>query len=105
MEQYLRAHVNYLQDDWSEWLPFAEFEANNQGSETTAVLPFFANLGYDPRWQLDLIATAPHEPDDQQACSAVEALSEIHDHLRAEMERAQLHYQENADEHPIPAPD
>src|SRR3978361_4553 len=46
MEQYLRAHVNYLQDDWAEWLPFAEFAVNNQASETTAVSPFFANHGY-----------------------------------------------------------
>jgi hypothetical protein len=29
MEQYLRAHVNYLQDDWAEWLLLAEFTANN----------------------------------------------------------------------------
>jgi transposase InsO family protein len=105
MEQYLRSYVNYLQDDWSEWLPLAEFASNNHTSETTAVSPFFANLGYDPRWQFDLTATAPHEPDDKGARSAVQALSEIHDHLRTEMHRAQLRYQENADEHRIPAPD
>jgi hypothetical protein len=105
MEQYLRAHVNYLQDDWSEWLSLAEFAANNQASETTAVSPFFANLGYDPRWQFDLTAAAPQEPDDQRARSTIEALSEIHDHLRSEMHRAQLRYQENADEHRMPAPD
>jgi hypothetical protein len=49
MEQYLRAHVNYLQDDWAEWLPLAEFAANNQASETTGSSPFFANKGFDPR--------------------------------------------------------
>jgi hypothetical protein len=30
MEQYLWAHDNYLQDDWAEWLPLAEFAVNNQ---------------------------------------------------------------------------
>ena len=105
MEQYLRSYVNYLQDDWSEWLPLAEFASNNHTSETTAVSPFFANLGYDPRWQFDLSAAAPRQPDDQRARSAVQALSEIHDHLRAEMHRAQLRHQENTDEHRIPAPD
>ena len=43
MEQYLRAYVNYQQDDWSLWLPMAEFAANNHASETTGVSPFFAN--------------------------------------------------------------
>ena len=47
MEQYLRSYVNYLQDDWVERLPLAEFVANNQVSETTGISPFFANYGYD----------------------------------------------------------
>jgi hypothetical protein len=29
MEQYFRVHVNCLQDDWADWLPLAEFAANN----------------------------------------------------------------------------
>ena len=37
MEQYLRVHVSYLQDDWVAWFPLAEFAANNQASETTSV--------------------------------------------------------------------
>jgi hypothetical protein len=28
MEQYLRAHVSYLQDDWADGLSLAEFAAN-----------------------------------------------------------------------------
>jgi hypothetical protein len=35
MEQYLGGHVNYLQEDWVEWLPLAEYAANNQASEST----------------------------------------------------------------------
>ena len=41
MEQYLRAFVSHQQDDWSDWLPMAEFAANNQQSETTQTTPFF----------------------------------------------------------------
>jgi hypothetical protein len=48
MEQYLWAHVNYSHDDWLEWLPLAEFAANNQASETTGSSPFFDNKGFDP---------------------------------------------------------
>jgi transposase InsO family protein len=60
MEQYLRCFVNYLQDNWNPWLPLSEFAANNQASESTGVSPFFANYGYDPRWQF-------HLPQEEQA--------------------------------------
>jgi len=105
MEQYLWSYVNYLQDDWADWLLIAEFASNKHTSETTAVPPFFANLGYDPHWQFDLSASLPNQAEDQQAHSAVKALSEIHDHLRTEIHRAQLRYQETADTHRLPAPD
>ena len=49
MEQYLRAHGNYLQDDWAKYLHLAEFAANNQASETTKLSPLFANYGFNPR--------------------------------------------------------
>ena len=35
MEQHLRAHVSYLQDDWTDYLFLAEFAGNNQISDTT----------------------------------------------------------------------
>jgi len=34
-EQYLQLYVNYLQDDWADWLPIAEFASNNHTSATT----------------------------------------------------------------------
>jgi len=105
MEQYLRLYVNYLQDDWADWLPIAELASNNHTLQTMAVSPFFANLGYDPRWQFDLSASLPNQAEDQQARSAAKALSEIHDHLRTELHRAQLRCQETADTHCLPAPD
>ena len=44
-EQYLRAYVNYLQDDWAFWLPSAEFVINNHVSETTQCTFFLTNCG------------------------------------------------------------
>ena len=61
LEQYLRAYINYLQDDWEAWLHMAEFAANNQASETTGMSPFFATYGQDPLWQFDLTAMAELE--------------------------------------------
>jgi len=53
IEQYLRAYVNYLQDDWSFWIPSAEFAINNYVSTTTSMIPFFANSGQHPRMGLE----------------------------------------------------
>ena len=104
MEQYLRAYVTYLQDDWSRWLCLAEFAANNQASESTGVSPFFANIGFDPRWQFDLTPPVANDRDDERAHGTARTLSEIHDHLRTELNRAQQRYQDNADNRRIAAP-
>ena len=45
--------MNYQQDDWAKWLPMAEFAANNADSDSTKVLPFFANKGYHPQISFD----------------------------------------------------
>jgi hypothetical protein len=104
MEQYLRAHVNYLQDDWAEWLPLAEFAANNQASETTGSSPFFANKGFDPHCQFDLSPAATNDINDQRALTTSKALAEIHNHLHAEINRANLRHQDNANNRRLPAP-
>jgi len=97
--------MNYLQDVWADWLPITEFASNNHTSEMMAVSPFFMNLGYNPHWQFNFSASLPNQAEDQQARSAVKALSEIHDHLRREMHRVQLRYQETMDTHRLPIPD
>jgi hypothetical protein len=54
-KQYLRAYMNFRQNNWVDWLPLAEFALNNAVSETTGFSPFFANyrfnskLGFEPR--------------------------------------------------------
>lgn len=49
MEQYLRMFINLAQSDWDDWLPLAEFAANNAVSASTQMSPFFATRGYHPR--------------------------------------------------------
>ena len=89
MEQYLRSYVNYLQDDWSVWIPLAEFAANNHSSEATNLSPIFAIHGYHPRAMTSLLPATKPIPGDPDALAAATALQEIHDYLRAEMCRAQ----------------
>jgi hypothetical protein len=103
-EQYLRAHVKYLQGDWTEWLLFAKFAANNQASETTGSSPFFANKGFDPRCQFDLMPAAANGINNRHALTTSKPPSEIHSHLRAENNRADPCYQDNSDAHQLPSP-
>ncbi|KAI0994621.1 hypothetical protein K3495_g13560 [Podosphaera aphanis] len=57
MEQYLRSYISYQQDDWVQWLPMAEFAANNQVSSSTKVSPFYSNYGYHPRFTVTIKQT------------------------------------------------
>jgi hypothetical protein len=48
-KQYLKAYMNFRQNDWVDWLPLAEFALNNAVSETTGFSLFFANYGFNPK--------------------------------------------------------
>jgi hypothetical protein len=104
IEQYLAAHVNYLQDDSADWLPLAEFAANNQASETTRVLPFFTNKGFNTRCLFDLTPATTNDVDDCHALTTSTTLSEIQSYLHAETNTADLRYQEIMDKHQLPLP-
>ena len=103
MEQYLRAFVSHQQDDWSQWLPMAEFAANNQQSETTQVTPFLAYTGCHPRCSFDL-APLTHLPENTEARETATKPHEIHELVRAEILYAQAKQQEDADRSRAPAP-
>ena len=49
MKNYLRAYINYTQDNWVDHLPMAEFVASNHVNASTGVTPFFADYGFHPR--------------------------------------------------------
>ena len=50
LEQYLRNYVTFEQDDWTTYLPLAQFVLNNQVHSVLTTSPFFALHGYHPRW-------------------------------------------------------
>jgi hypothetical protein len=104
MEQYLRAYVDYQQDDWYSWLPLAEFAANNQVNESTTLSPFFALYGTDPRWQCDLLPAARNDNPDLRARAVAEKLTEIHDFAKIALLDAQQRYSDQADQNRQPAP-
>ncbi len=49
MEAYLRAFVNWKQDDWARILPMAEFAYNNAKNASTSHILFELNCSYHPR--------------------------------------------------------
>ncbi len=49
MEAYLRAFVNWEQDNWARLLPMAEFTYNNTKNASTSHTPFELNCDYYPR--------------------------------------------------------
>jgi hypothetical protein len=87
IEQHLRCIVSYLQDNWNSWLPLSEFAANNQALDSTGVSLFFANCGYDPKWQFDLRQDerSPLIPAETDAHKTVRQLEEIQEDLQAEI--------------------
>jgi hypothetical protein len=100
LEQYLRIHCNYQQDDWSHWLPAAEFAYNNAESAATGTTPFFANKGYHPELPTfpDRLSTSP------AAHQFVTNLAEVHTRLRENLAITQQRTQISADAVRTPAP-
>ncbi|ERF68925.1 hypothetical protein EPUS_09503 [Endocarpon pusillum Z07020] len=81
METYLRSYVNYMQDDWAEWIALAEFAMNNYKSESIGMSPFFANKGFNPRMSFDQAET----PLDPRAEDISTFMKELLDHCHAEL--------------------
>ena len=73
LERYLQSYVNYLQDDWVQWLSLAEFAANNTVSESSRMTPFFANKRYHPRLSLD----PPQPSTNQEAQDLTQHMEDI----------------------------
>jgi transposase InsO family protein len=98
MEQYLRAYVNYQQDNWAQYLPLAKFAANNYVSKTTGLSPFFANYGMYPKLDFERNLRVDNL-EEGQAQSLTRLLTEIHDFMKAKMAYAQDRQREYADNH------
>jgi len=78
LEQYLRAYINYQQDDRCGYLPHAEFAYNNGYQETIKSTPFFANYGINPEYEM-----ISHLIQGKQM--KLEEMSHLHESLRNEM--------------------
>jgi hypothetical protein len=94
LEQYLRCSINYQQDDWTSYLPLAEFVYNNTLHASTQQTPFYANYGYHPK--LDLLSTSRH--NNPAAEEFTKHLSQLQATLKLQLQTAQDSYKTSADE-------
>jgi hypothetical protein len=102
LEQYLRAYVTYLQDDWYTWLPLAEFALNATYSEAIKTSPFFANYGFHPRMGFEPVPV-PDRPASRDAEEFARKMQAISDYVRSQMTSAQARYEEQSNKTRQPA--
>ena len=105
LEQYLRAYMNYLQNDWASWLPSAEFIINNHASETTQCTFFFTQFRIEFRMGLepDPFINKPmdfHERTGRDTVNFfVEKMAKTNEVFKKQMAFAQASYEHYANVH------
>ena len=65
LEQYLRAYVNYQQDNWARLLPMAKYAYNNAVNASFGLTLFKALMGYNP--DFDIKKSQEPKPASQDA--------------------------------------
>ena len=98
LEQYLRMFVNYQQDDWSKWLPMAEFAYNNATHSSTRQSPFQTLYGRNPIF--DSIHISPSTP----AADYLTNIKHLQEQLRLNLEAASQRYKNQADKLRLESP-
>ncbi len=86
IEKYLRIFVNYRQDDWTDWLPLAEFTHNNRIHSAMGKSPFMVLYGRNPR----LIPGAKnyYSMSNPAASDFITTMSDIHRETRDALQKA-----------------
>lgn len=94
IEQILRAYVHPMHDDWSTWLPLAEFAYNNQYHRSTHASPFYANYGFNPSTPATLDIPTTHD-----ASEYLQNLRDIHTTIARELELEKAIQTDQANRH------
>ncbi|KAF4415710.1 Transposon Ty3-I Gag-Pol polyprotein [Colletotrichum fructicola] len=82
LETYLRAYVNYNQDNWVVLLPIAQFAYNSAVGESTKESPFYLNYGFEPTAYGERRAG----PTAIKAVASVRQIKDIQENTRKELE-------------------
>jgi RNase H-like domain found in reverse transcriptase/Reverse transcriptase (RNA-dependent DNA polymerase)/Integrase zinc binding domain/Chromo (CHRromatin Organisation MOdifier) domain len=98
LETYLRCYVNYKQDDWVEWLPYAQAAYNGSIHESIKQTPFFALYGYERPLELSLETSHDH------STRRIEDLSQLHEKLQQILKTTHTRHAEFANRHRMSGP-
>jgi len=93
LEQYLRMYVNYQQDDWTQWIPLAEFAYNNSRHSSTKQTPFETVYGRSPCFE------SIHLHSQTPAYDYLRKIKTLQEELKVNLEAANQRYKEIADRH------
>ena len=105
MKHYLRAFCNYMQNDWTKWLPNAEFSVNNVSFANTLTSFFLANFEQNPRLNFEFSKPLPTDLTVQSRAKLIDVenfakkIKELIEHFRDEMLVAQVIQKANANTH------
>ena len=103
LKTFLRAYVNYNQNDWIDYLPITEFEANSAKSSFTDIKPFLTTKEYLSKSGLELpksiTSTAAQRKEMKNANRYVDKLEAIRVHLRKKLKWAQTKQKNQANKH------
>ena len=98
MEAYLRAFVNYEQNDWARLLPMAEFAYNNAKNTSTGHTPFELNCGFHPRasYEEDVDPRSKSKAADQLATELRELTAVCRENLQHAQELQKRYHDKHA---------
>lgn len=100
IEQYLRLFISHHQDDWVDLLSTGEFLYNNKISTSTQMTPFKANIGFDPRMEIE-----PTRPSKNLAAEDfVKKMEKTHEETKSALVKAQDEMKRFADQNRGTAP-
>ena len=75
MEIYFKYYVNFKQNNWVSLMPITQLAYNNKKSNTTKLIPLFANYGNHPEF---LNAPKP-KPNIQKIMVTISDITKLHD--------------------------
>ena len=110
VEAYLRAFINWKQDDWAPLCPVAQIAIKGRNAVSTGVSPFFLQHGYDvdpiqedPKWIEKQTVETRSQPA-EAAKEMVLKLKEVFSYVQARMAEAQQDQEKYANRHRQEAP-
>jgi hypothetical protein len=103
LEAYLRHYCSFMQDDWVDLLPLAEYAYNSSVQESTKLSPFYVNYAFQPetQWLKAKEETAWTSPAAELLYSRwISIWSTLKENIRAAQERMKKYYDRKAQEAP-----